>query len=74
MVASVKLNTDPQTKKGLKKLAAFQDKGPHIKYLKDQVTNQAAEVQDWRYAILDGVIHLITINAAHFGDPCCRPA
>jgi hypothetical protein len=45
MVATVKLNIDPQVKKELKELAAFQDKDPYIKTLKDQVTNQSAEVQ-----------------------------
>ena len=56
-VATIKLNTDSQVKKELKELAAFQDKDPYIKTLKDQVTNQPTEVQDRRYAILDGVIH-----------------
>jgi len=57
MSATVKLNIDPQVKKELKELATFQDKDPYIKTLKDRVTNQPAEVQDGRYAVLDGVIH-----------------
>ena len=57
IVATIKLNIDPQVRKELKKLAAFQDKDPYIKILKDQVTNQPAEVQDGRYAFLGGVIH-----------------
>jgi hypothetical protein len=48
MVATIKLNIDPQVKKELKELAAFQDKDPYIKTFKDQVTNQPAEVQDGR--------------------------
>jgi hypothetical protein len=57
VVATVKLNTDPQVKKELKELAAYQDKDPYIKTLKDQVTNQPAEVQERWHAVLDGVIH-----------------
>jgi hypothetical protein len=57
MVATVKLNIDPQVKKELKELAAFKDKDHYKKTLKDQVTNQPAEVQDGRYAALDGMIH-----------------
>ena len=54
MVATMKLKIDPQVKKELKEVAAFQDKDPYIRSLKDQVTNQSSEIQD---AILDGVIH-----------------
>ena len=57
MVETVKLNLDPQVKKEIKKLAAFQDNDPYIISLKDQVTKQPAEVEDGRYAIVDGVIH-----------------
>ena len=57
MIATLKLNIDPQVKKELKESAAFQDKDPYIKTLKDQVTNQPVEVQDEQYAVLDGVIH-----------------
>jgi len=57
MVATIKLNIDPQVKKKLKELALFLDKDPYIKTLKDHVINQPAEVQDGRYAVLDGVIH-----------------
>jgi hypothetical protein len=39
MVATIKLNVDSQVKKELKELAAFQDKYPYIKTLKDHVTN-----------------------------------
>ena len=53
----MKLKIDSQVKKGLKELAAFQDKDPYIRSLKDQETNQPSEVQDERYTILDGVIH-----------------
>jgi hypothetical protein len=58
MVVTIMLNIDPpQVKKALKELAAFQDKDPYIKSLKDESTSQPAEVQDRRYAILDVVIH-----------------
>jgi hypothetical protein len=57
MVATIKVNIDPHIKKELKELAAFQDKDPYIKTLKDRIDNQTAKVQDEQYAILDGVIH-----------------
>ena len=57
MVETVKFNIDPQVKKEIEELAAFQDNDPYIRSLKDQVTKQPAEVQDGRYAILDGVIN-----------------
>jgi hypothetical protein len=57
MVAAIGLNIHPQVKKELKDSAAYQDNDPYIKNLKDQVTNQPAEVHDWRYAVVDGVIH-----------------
>jgi hypothetical protein len=44
MVATTQLNIDLQVKKELKELTAFQDNDPYIKTLKDQVTNQPAEV------------------------------
>jgi len=69
MVATIKLNTDPQVKKELKELAAFQDKDPYIKTLKDQVANHAAEVQDGRYAVLDGVIHCNNHKGYSFWRP-----
>jgi hypothetical protein len=68
MVATIKLNIQAQVKKELKELAVFQDKDPYITSLKDKVTNQPAEVQDGRYAIVDGVIHLRTLKAIHFGN------
>ena len=69
MVTTVKLDINSQVKKELKELAAFQDKDPYIKTLKDQVTNQPVEVQDGRYAILDGVVHCKN----HKGYPFWRP-
>ena len=69
MVATIQLYLDPQVKKGLKELAAFQDKDPYIKTLKEQVTNQLAEVQDGRYAVLDGVIYFKN----HKSHPFWRP-
>ena len=57
MVAAIGLNIDSQVMKELKDLAAYQDNDPHIKNLKDQVTNQIVEVHDWRCAVVDGVIH-----------------
>ena len=57
MVTTIKLNIDPQVKKELRELADFQDKDSNNKTLKDQVTNQPAEVQEGRYAVVDGVIH-----------------
>lgn len=57
IVAAPGLNIDPQVKKELKDLVAYQDNGPYIKNLKNQVTNQPAEVHDWQYAVADGVIH-----------------
>jgi hypothetical protein len=45
MVATIKLNIDLQVKKELKELAAYQDKDPYIKTLKDHVTNHATEIQ-----------------------------
>jgi len=69
MVATIKLNIDSQVKKELKELAAFQDKNPYIKNLKDHVTNQSAEVQGGRYAILDGVIHCKNHKGYSFWRP-----
>ena len=69
MVATIKLNIDSQVKKELKELAAFQDKDPYTKTLKDHVTNQSAEVQDGRYAILDGVIHCKNHKGYSFWRP-----
>jgi hypothetical protein len=69
MVATIKLNVNSQVKKELKELAAFQDKVPYIKTLKDQVTNQSAEVHDGRYAILDGVIHCKNHKGYSFWRP-----
>jgi hypothetical protein len=69
MVATVKLNIDPQVKKELKELPAFQNKDPYIKTLKDHVTNQSAEVQDGRYAILNGVIHCKNHKGYSFWRP-----
>jgi hypothetical protein len=57
MVAAIGLNIDAQVKKELNDLAAYQDNDPYIKNLKDQVPNQPADVHDWRYAVVDGVIH-----------------
>jgi hypothetical protein len=45
MIATIKLNTDPQVKKELKELAAYQDKDSYIKVLKDRVTNQPTKIQ-----------------------------
>jgi hypothetical protein len=69
MVAKLKLNIDLQVKKELKELAAFQDKGPYIKSLKDQLNNQPAAVQDGRYAILYGVIHCKNHKGYSFWRP-----
>jgi hypothetical protein len=69
MVATIKRNIDPQVKKELKELAAFQERDPYIKSLKDHVTNQPAEVQDGRYAILDGVIHCTNHKGYSFWRP-----
>jgi hypothetical protein len=69
MVATIKLYIDPQVKEELKELAAFQDKDSYIKSLKDQVTNQPAEVQNERYAILDGVIHCKNHKGYSFWRP-----
>jgi hypothetical protein len=69
MVATVKLNIDSQVKKELKELAAFQDKNSYIKTLNNRVTNQSAEVQDWRYAILNGVTHFKNHKRYSFWRP-----
>jgi hypothetical protein len=69
MVATVKLNIDLQVKKELKELAAFQDEDPYIKTLKDRIAKQTAEVQDGRYAILDGVIHYKNHKGYSFWRP-----
>jgi hypothetical protein len=69
VVATIKLNIDPQVKKELKELAAYQDKDPYIKTLKDQVTNQPAEVQDRWYEVLDGVIHCKNHKSYPFWRP-----
>lgn len=69
MVATIQLYLDPQVKKGLKELAAFQDKDPYIKTLKDQVANHPAEVQDGRHAVLDGVIHCKNHKGYSFWRP-----
>jgi hypothetical protein len=69
MVTTVKLDINSQVKKELKELAAFQDKDPYIKTLKDQVTNQPAEVQDGRYANLDGAIYCKNHKSYSFWRP-----
>jgi hypothetical protein len=69
MVATIKLNIDPQVKEELKELAAYQDKDPYIKTLKDQVTNQPTEIQDGQYAVLDGVVHCKNHKSYPFWRP-----